>query len=105
MWEFRHLKWLALLTMDSHLFVFFPTLGIVALFAFYLPACAFVDLYWFRMGRSGPWHSSGLVVVGVASWGICQLLLDTPVRPILGHRASALEADQGEARRLRDGGS
>lgn len=96
MWEFRRHEWLALLTMDSHLFVFFPTLGIVALFAFYLPACAFVDLYWYHMGRSGPWRFlAGLVVVALASWGISQMLLDTPSRAIFEISPAALEADAG----------
>ena len=96
MWEFRAHEWLALMTMDSHLFVFFPTLGIVALFAFYLPACAFVDLYWFHMGRSGPWRFlAGVLIVATLSWGISRLLLDTPNRPIFEIAPAVLAADRG----------
>ncbi len=44
--EFRDAHWLAFATQDSHTFLFFPTLGILALAAFYLPAAALTDLYW-----------------------------------------------------------
>ena len=30
----------------SHLFFFFPVLGVLALFAFYLPSVVFTHLYW-----------------------------------------------------------
>ena len=43
--EFWESGWLDFVTMDSHLFLFFPTLGIVALLAFYTPSCALTDLY------------------------------------------------------------
>lgn len=42
----NHAALIALATLNSHLFLFFPTLGVLALFAFYIPACVFVDLYW-----------------------------------------------------------
>ena len=38
--------WTALAAYYSHLFVFFPTFGILALIALYVPACILVDLYW-----------------------------------------------------------
>lgn len=44
--EFREHDWFTLATLYSHLFIFFPTFGILALCAFYAPACAFLDLYW-----------------------------------------------------------
>ena len=45
--------WLALATLYSHHFLFFPVLGIFTLVAFYIPACVFVDMYWrvVRFGR------------------------------------------------------
>ncbi|MBC8051266.1 MAG: hypothetical protein H7X92_14135, partial [Chitinophagales bacterium] len=45
----NHAALIALATLNSHLFLFFPTLGVLALFAFYIPACVFVDLYWRRI--------------------------------------------------------
>ncbi len=44
--EFRNHDWFTLAAFYSHLFIFFPTFGILALCAFYIPACAFLDLYW-----------------------------------------------------------
>lgn len=51
--ELRHTGWLGLATFYSHLFVFFPLFGIVALFAFYTPSVVFLDMYWryVPMGR------------------------------------------------------
>jgi hypothetical protein len=45
--------WLAIATLYSHHFLFFPTLGLFTLTAFYIPACVFVDMYWrvVRLGR------------------------------------------------------
>ncbi len=39
-------EWSALAAYYSHLFIFFPTFGILALIAFYVPALILVDLYW-----------------------------------------------------------
>ena len=44
--------WFDLLTHYSHMFLFFPLFGTVALFAFFLPAVAFVDMYWRRAIRA-----------------------------------------------------
>lgn len=38
--------WTALAAYYSHLFVFFPTFGVLALIALYVPASILVDLYW-----------------------------------------------------------
>src|SRR5262249_40028518 len=71
--EFGDPVWLSLASMDSHLFVFFPTMGIVALVAFFVPASVFVDLYWKEksLGR----FLFGLVVVALASYLISQHIL------------------------------
>ncbi len=59
-WEFspdwRHpafegALWFDLMTHHSHMFVFFPLFGTVALMAFFLPACVFVDMYFHRARR------------------------------------------------------
>lgn len=96
MWEFRSHEWLALMTLDSHLFVFFPTLGLVALFAFFLPASAFVDLYWNHIQPWGRYRFLlGLVGVGLLAYFIAQLLIQTPSRAIWEIRPAALERDIG----------
>lgn len=38
--------WSAIATYYSHLFIFFPTFGILALIALFVPACILVDMYW-----------------------------------------------------------
>ena len=44
--EFKDVDWVAILLLHSHLFVFFPTLGLLALVAFHLPATVFTHMYW-----------------------------------------------------------
>ena len=44
--EFESTLWFDLLTHYSHLFLFFPLFGTVALAAFFLPAAVFVEMYW-----------------------------------------------------------
>ncbi len=68
-WEFQGAGWLTLATFYSHLFIFFPTFGVVTLCAFYLPACAFMDMYWQQVSYGRLRFSIGLVVVaGVSVW-------------------------------------
>lgn len=43
--------WISLATFYSHLFIFFPLFGVLALVAFFTPASVFVDMYW----RHVPW--------------------------------------------------
>ncbi len=45
---FEGALWFDLMTHHSHLFLFFPLFGTVALAAFFLPAAVFVDMYWRR---------------------------------------------------------
>jgi hypothetical protein len=52
-WEFGD-AWLDFAALDSHLFVFFPTLGLVALVAFYIPSVLFTDLYWRHIRWEAP---------------------------------------------------
>jgi uncharacterized membrane protein (DUF485 family) len=48
---FEGTLWFDLLTHYSHVFLFFPLYGTVALFAFFLPATVFVDMYWRKADR------------------------------------------------------
>lgn len=45
-YEFQDLQPATWLLMHSHLFLFFPVFGLVALAAFYLPATVFTHMYW-----------------------------------------------------------
>ncbi len=44
--EFGADNWYPIAAIYSHHFLFFPTIGVLALIAFYTPATIFVDLYW-----------------------------------------------------------
>ena len=58
----------------SHGFLFFPTIGLVALIAFYTPATIFTDLYWHHVG-SGKWRLFiGFVLTGALSLYIADVL-------------------------------
>jgi hypothetical protein len=49
--EFRDHSWGTLALTHSHLFLFFPTFGLLALAAFHLPSAVFVHLYWYTVPR------------------------------------------------------
>jgi hypothetical protein len=95
-WEFGPETALTFVTFDSHLFLFFPTLGLVALAAFYLPSCAFVDMYW-RHIRLGPMRFlAGLVLLAAAAWYIAQGLASNPHRSVWDLKPATLAADRSE---------
>lgn len=48
---FAEADWRSLLLMHSHQFLFFPTFGLLALVAFYVPAVVFTHMYWTRQVR------------------------------------------------------
>ena len=81
-WEFRGQDWLTIANFYSHLFIFFPTFGIVTLIAFYTPACVFVDLYLHHV----PWGQYrfivGFIVLAAASIGLAQMLTASDERSI-----------------------
>src|SRR3990170_7474629 len=94
--EFEDAEWFTLATHDSHLFLFFPTLGLVALAAFYLPSCAFVDMYWrhIKMGRTR--FVLGLVVLAAAAYWVGAGLAASPYRSIWDLAPETLLADKSE---------
>ena len=49
--EFYDVPWFTIAAFYSHLFIFFPTFGILALCAFFVPASALLDLYWNHPGE------------------------------------------------------
>src|SRR5262245_66271534 len=62
-YEFRDAEWRSLLIAHSHLFLFFPVFGLLALAAFYRPAVVFTDLF-LRILRHGKFRFCfGLLVV------------------------------------------
>jgi hypothetical protein len=88
--------WLDFASMESHLFVFFPALGILALVAFYVPSIVFVDLYWryVRYGRIR--FLFGFLVAATASYLIAGIIRDNPRRALWESAPHVLAADKGE---------
>lgn len=95
-WEFGPERALTFATFDSHLFLFFPTLGLVALAAFYVPSSAFVDLYWQHV-RFGPIRFLlGVLAIGAAAAHIAFGLSSNPHRSVWDLTPATLDADRSE---------
>jgi hypothetical protein len=88
--------WPALATFYSHLFVFFPTFGIVALVAFYTPACVFLDLYWRHVPYGRIRFIVGFCVVAALSWAAAAEMQRSPERSVWEIAPKALLADAGD---------
>jgi hypothetical protein len=93
-YEFQSTDWVTMVVAHSHLFFFFPVLGLLALFAFYLPSVVFTHLYWNYLPYGKVRFLVGLVVVAVASYGFARYL-DKPPRSIWEASPAALAADKG----------
>lgn len=104
LWEFGPNDGLLIATTDSHLFLFFPTLGVVALAAFYLPSCAFVDMYWRHVRFGVVRFILGLVLIAGASYWISTMLLASPYRSIWELSPQTLASDKGQPSNCAEGG-
>jgi hypothetical protein len=96
MWEFRDQAWLDLASMDSHLFVFFPTMGIVALVAFFVPASVFVDLYWKKILWGRRRFLFGFALTALVSYLIANHILAGTTRSLWEIAPGTLRADVGD---------
>ncbi len=102
-YEFREQDWPALLLLHSHLFLFFPTLGIVALVAFHLPATVFTHMYWTHIPRGGlRFTLGGIAVVAGTAWFSLGLLNSGP-RELWEVTPAALTRDRAEPASCGDG--
>ncbi|WP_333793008.1 hypothetical protein [Hyphomicrobium sp.] len=95
-WEFGPEKAMTFATFDSHLFLFFPTLGLVALAAFYMPSCAFVDMYWRHVSFGPLRFLIGLALIGAAAAHIALGLSANPHRSVWDLKPAVLTADKSE---------
>ncbi|MEO1719355.1 MAG: hypothetical protein AAFR23_03900 [Pseudomonadota bacterium] len=94
-WEFWDNGWLDFLSIDSHLFVFFPTFGIVALCAFYLPSVAFVDHYWRRVWFGKFRFFGGMIVLIGLSQAVAWVIIDSENHSPWQVKPSVLLTDRG----------
>lgn len=95
-YEFRELNWFSLATFYSHLFIFFPTYGIIALIAFYYPAVVLVDMYWRHVPLGALRFTIGAIVVTAASYFISIEILKGDVSTLWGLKPSVISSDRGE---------
>ena len=72
--EFGQQGWFQLAAVYSHAFLFFPTIGLVALIAFYTPATIFVDLYWHHVNNGPLRLLVGFLIIGSLSVYIAGIL-------------------------------
>ena len=95
-YEFRSAEWFTIATFYSHLFIFFPIFGTVALFAFYWPSVVFLDMYWRHIPGGKYRFIIGFFVVAALSWFVAQGLLAGQIRSLFEIPPVSLLADQGE---------
>lgn len=97
--EFGDFDWFAIAAFYSHLFIFFPTAGLLALAAFYVPAAVFVDLYWnyVRWGRIR--FVVGTLLLALASIGLARVILTGKIPTVWELRPDTLLSDEGNPRR------
>lgn len=88
--------WVALATYYSHLFVFFPVFGLLALAAFYIPCVAFTDMYWKYVPYGRFRFGLGTVLVLALSVYGAMALSGGDQRSIWEARPDVLKDDTGE---------
>ena len=96
--EFRQHGWGTLALTHSHLFLFFPTFGILALFAFHLPSAVFVHLYWYTVPYGKARFLHGCFWAVAVAWGVSYFLLGDYVAPrqVWEMSPQALDEDRGD---------
>ncbi len=95
-WEFWNSDWFTLATHDSHLFIFFPTLGLVALAAFYAPSCVLVDLYWRHVIFGKARFISAFILLATGAYILAEILGANPYRPVWEIHPEILKRDRAQ---------
>ncbi|TMJ68066.1 MAG: hypothetical protein E6G91_17715 [Alphaproteobacteria bacterium] len=93
--EFQGTDWRSMIIAHSHIFLFFPVFGILALAAFYLPSVVFMDLYWRHLPYGKLRFLAGLVALAAISYGVAWWL-DAKPRAVWEVSPRALAADRGD---------
>ena len=94
-YEFGENIWWFFATKYSHLFIYFPTFGLVVLFSFYLPTAALVDYLWrhLRLGRLI--FFCGLPILVVLSTFTYYLISSDTELPLFSLKRHAIVNDNG----------
>lgn len=95
-YEFRDHDWFTIASHDSHLFLFFPILGTLALAAFYVPSCVFVDMYWryIKLGRLR--FGIGFLVLAAVAYLVGDALNSSQNRSVWEIAPATLQKDRSE---------
>lgn len=93
--EFKDHDWFALAALYSHLFVFFPTFGLLALCAFYVPAAVFTDFYWHHVNHGRLRFSIGFLALILLSLAISRAILSGDVPALFSLTPESFAADAG----------
>jgi hypothetical protein len=94
-YEFHQLDWVTMVVAHSHLFLFFPVLGLLALVAFFLPSVILTDLYWRHLRFGKARFALGLVVLAGVSY-LAAGSLDKEPRAVYEVSPHAILADRGD---------
>ncbi len=92
--EFNKDQWFTIAAFYSHLFIFFPTFGVLALCAFFIPASALVDLYWTHVKYGRIRFALSTVALMALSMAISSTLV-TGVPAVWWLMPQTLRADEG----------
>ena len=94
--EFQYVDPISLLLAHSHLYVFFPLFGILALAAFWLPSVVFTDMYWRYIHYGRLRYCAGLLGVGVVAALTTASLQSGSPRGLWEIKPDVLAADKGQ---------
>jgi hypothetical protein len=94
--EFRDHDWFAIAAFYSHLFIFFPTYGILALCAFFIPASVFLDLYWHHVKFGKVRFVVALLALVLVSVGVSRVLVGGDIPAVWWMHPTTLQSDPGE---------
>jgi hypothetical protein len=94
--EFQGVDWQALLLLHSHLFLFFPAFGVLALVAFHLPATIFTHMYWTIIPHGRLRFVIGALVIVAAAIGMSRGIDTTYPTELWQLSPRALVADRPE---------
>jgi hypothetical protein len=94
--EFRNDDWFTLAAFYSHLFIFFPTFGILALCAFFIPASVFLDLYWNHVSFGRVRFCVSLFALVAISISVSRILVGGDIPAVWWMNPVTLQSDPGE---------